>query len=627
MSEPTRLLVGVDLGKTRCRLAISDGVHRLAEVQSAGSRGLADPGGVDAARAVVLAGLDQAKRQAELDVDRHVDVLLVGAAGSEASGPLGPSLLRGLAAEVRANTVALTSDAVIAHAGAFGGGSGAMVAMGTGAVAVGIGPGGFRQVDGLGYWLGDDGSGAWIGRAGLRAVLRSREGRGPRTALHDAAEAVFGDLAELPATLQVGDQIAATTARFVPEVVRCADQGDAVAAEILAAAGAALADSTMAAATGAEVDRATAIGGLACVDALVRSWRSHLPAWVTVVEAEGTALDGALLLAERADLPHETLIERTTTAPSPIAGSALDRVDLLATEQVRRDLDDLDRRTPDELVDTLLAAEASVPAAVGAARGEIATAVGLIEKALGNGGRLIYVGAGTPGRLAALDAAECPPTFGIDPGLIIAVLAGGGEAAATAVEGAEDRADLGREDLLAVPVTAADVVVGIAASGRTPYVIAALETARQAGARTVGIVNNPDSEVARTADVAIELLTGPEVLGGSTRMKAGTAQKVVLNVISTSAMVRLGKSYGAWMVDVQPSNEKLRRRAARVLREATGVDEDEAERLLVESDWHTKTALVAILAHVDVDRARDLLEASGGYVRAAVDSARGRETT
>ncbi len=295
-----------------------------------------------------------------------------------------------------------------------------------------------------------------------------------------------------------------------------------------------------------------------------------------------------------------------------------DEVDQLATEQVRADLADLDTRSPSELVDLMLDAESRVPQAVAGARTQIVAAVELAEQALLAGGRLVYVGAGTPGRLAALDAAECPPTFGTAPDRVVAVLAGGGTAASAAVEGAEDRADAGRDDLAALAVASDDLVVGITASGRTPYVLAALEEARERGAHTVGIVNNPGSPVSRTAEVTIELLTGPEVLGGSTRLTAGTAQKVVLNTLSTSAMIRLGKSYGPWMVDVRASNEKLRRRARRLLREAAGISDETAQQALTDSGWETKTALVSVLAGVDPAGARSLLAAAGGRVRPAL---------
>jgi N-acetylmuramic acid 6-phosphate etherase len=293
-------------------------------------------------------------------------------------------------------------------------------------------------------------------------------------------------------------------------------------------------------------------------------------------------------------------------------------VDLLATEQVRADLADLDQRSAVEIVDVLLAAEAEVPAVLQSARSAIAAAVSRVERALGGGGRLIYVGAGTPGRLAALDAAECPPTFGIAPDRVVAILAGGDGAASRSVEGAEDDPETAAQGLAAIVTGAGDVVVGISASGRTPFVLSGLAAARTAGAATVAIVNNVGTPAGEHADVVVELPTGPEVVSGSTRLTAGTAQKVALNAISTAAMVRLGKTYGAWMVDVVASNEKLRRRASRLIREIAGVDDAEAVAALDAADWHTKTALVSVLAGVDAAAARSRLDAHGGRVRGAI---------
>ncbi len=299
------------------------------------------------------------------------------------------------------------------------------------------------------------------------------------------------------------------------------------------------------------------------------------------------------------------------------AGGGVD-VDLLATEQARPGLDDLDQRTPAALVDVLLDAEAQVPAVLAAARDSLAAAVDLAEQALAAGGRLVYAGAGTPGRLAALDAAECPPTYGVAPDRVVALLAGGQPAAGASVEGAEDDADAGARHVTALRPTADDLVVGISASGRTPYVLGALDAARAAGSRTVAVVNNPGSPSAARADVAVELLTGPEVVAGSTRMTAGTAQKVALNVLSTAAMVRVGRTYGAWMVDVQTSNDKLRRRAARIVREVAGVDAATADAALAAAGGSTPAALVALLAGVGPDEASRRLDASGGRVREAL---------
>jgi N-acetylmuramic acid 6-phosphate etherase len=293
-------------------------------------------------------------------------------------------------------------------------------------------------------------------------------------------------------------------------------------------------------------------------------------------------------------------------------------VDALATEQVRPDLEDLDQRPAATLVDLLLEAEAAVPAALQAVSGRLAAAVDLVVDGMTRGGRLVYVGAGTPGRLAALDAAECPPTFGVAPDLVVAVLAGGREAAAVAVEGAEDDADAGAADVRALGLRPQDVVVGITASGRTPYVLGALDAARSAGCATVAVANNAGTPAGARADVAVEVLTGAEVVAGSTRLTAGTSQKVALNVLSTSAMVRLGKTYGAWMVDVQATNDKLRRRARRIVREVTGVDDATAVATLEAAGWRSKPAIVALLAGVDVVQARARLDAAGGRVREAL---------
>src|SRR5262245_35603014 len=296
-------------------------------------------------------------------------------------------------------------------------------------------------------------------------------------------------------------------------------------------------------------------------------------------------------------------------------------VDLLATEQARVDLADLDQRSPGEIVDVVLAAEAAVPAVLRGARDAIAAAVSLVERALDCGGRLVYVGAGTPGRLAAMDAAECPPTFGIEPERILAITAGGNVEIGSAVEDSEDDADAAVTSLTAIDTGAGDVIVGISASGRTPYVLAGLATGRSAGAETIAIVNNVCSPAHDLADVVVELSTGPEVIAGSTRLAAGTAQKMALDAISTAAMVRLGRTCGPWMVDVAATNEKLRRAARRLIREIAGVSDAEAVAALDAAGWHPKTALVSVLAGVDAATARARLDAHGGRVREAIGAA------
>lgn len=294
---------------------------------------------------------------------------------------------------------------------------------------------------------------------------------------------------------------------------------------------------------------------------------------------------------------------------------ALDR---LATESVRPGLDDLDQRPVAALVDLLVAAERDAHAAVARAVPQIAAAAGAIAARMGQGGRLFYLGAGTPGRLAVLDAAELRPTFSVSPGLVVPLLAGGPAAITRAVEGAEDNAAAGAADLRAHRLEPRDAVVGITASGRTPYVLGGLEHARGVGALTVAVVNNPDSAAAAFAEHAIELLTGPEVIAGSTRLTAGTTQKIVLNTLSTAVMVRLGKTFGAWMVDLEATNAKLRRRALRIVRTVTGAEADAAARALADANGQVKVAIVALLVGVSASDAAHRLAASGGRVRGAL---------
>ncbi|MDT7855687.1 N-acetylmuramic acid 6-phosphate etherase [Rubrivirga sp. S365] len=248
----------------------------------------------------------------------------------------------------------------------------------------------------------------------------------------------------------------------------------------------------------------------------------------------------------------------------------------------------------------------------------VAQAVEIVEEAFRSGGRLFYVGAGTSGRLGVLDAAECPPTFGTPPELVQGLIAGGREAMFEAQEGAEDKEENGAEAVDAAGVTSRDVVCGIAASRRTPYVVGAVARAREIGARTLFVTCNPRSQFTLDVDVAICPDVGPEPIMGSTRMKSGTATKLVLNMLSTATMIRLGKVYENMMVDLQMTNQKLVERSKKIVMAATGVGYDEAAEALGAADGHVKTALVMLLADVDADEARDRIERGGGFVRHAI---------
>ena len=290
----------------------------------------------------------------------------------------------------------------------------------------------------------------------------------------------------------------------------------------------------------------------------------------------------------------------TTEGRNPVS----EGLDQLTTLEVLRVMNDEDHRVPDAVARQLPAIAAIVEAAVAG---------------LSAGGRLIYAGAGTSGRLGVLDAAECPPTFSTHPTMVVGLIAGGQQAMFQAVEGAEDDQERGAEEINALHPGLHDVVVGLAASGRTPWVIGAVRAAKQAGAHTASVCCNHDALISDEADLPVEIDAGPEVLTGSTRLKAGTAQKPVLNMISTATMVGLGKTYGNLMVDVSPSNEKLRQRAVSIVVSATGCTRDQAVIALHEADGHAKTAIVMILLDMTAAQARERLTTSGGAVRAAVD--------
>jgi N-acetylmuramic acid 6-phosphate etherase len=285
---------------------------------------------------------------------------------------------------------------------------------------------------------------------------------------------------------------------------------------------------------------------------------------------------------------------------------------------------DLDLRPTLDLVELINDEDSRVPGAVRNAAGPLAAAIDGVVERLQRGGRLVYVGAGSSGRLALVDAIECGPTFGVPPEQVLALVAGGASALAVEQEAAEDDEAAGAVDVAAAGVTARDAVVLLSASGGTPYVVGAARTAREAGALTVAVVCAHDSELGRLADHEVAVVVGPEVISGSTRMKAGTAQKLVLNTISTVTMVRLGKTYGNLMVDVVASNAKLRNRARSAVVIATGAAESEVDAALESSGGDVKVAIVSLLSGLDAAEARRKLDAAGGVVRRALAQGSGR---
>jgi N-acetylmuramic acid 6-phosphate etherase len=291
----------------------------------------------------------------------------------------------------------------------------------------------------------------------------------------------------------------------------------------------------------------------------------------------------------------------------------------LSTEQRNPASASIDAVSTFEMVRIMNDEDAKVAPAVATELPSIASAIDAVTERIQRGGRLIYIGAGTSGRLGVLDASECPPTFSTDPALVVGLIAGGDHALRHSIESVEDSAEEGASALGAITLTANDAVVGIAASGRTPYVLGAMAFARKTGAITIGLSNSANSRLAAVVDIAITPLPGPEIVTGSTRMKAGTAQKLVLNMISTGVMIKLGKTFGNLMVDVQPSNAKLQIRSLRIVQEATGLPDDEAKALLDASNGEIKTAIVATLGNVDVKTAHDAVARHNGIVRQALN--------
>jgi N-acetylmuramic acid 6-phosphate etherase/N-acetylglucosamine-6-phosphate deacetylase len=288
------------------------------------------------------------------------------------------------------------------------------------------------------------------------------------------------------------------------------------------------------------------------------------------------------------------------------------------TEYVRSDLHDLDQRPTLNIIQTFLTQEAAAQRALTAAAPQLAALADAVAATLATGGRLFYAGAGTSGRLALLDAVECGPTFGVGTETIIALLAGGEAAFLSAVEGAEDNQAAAIEALAAHSFTARDALVGIAASGATPFTLAAINHANALGALTGAIVNNLDSALATAAKIAIEINSGPEIIAGSTRLSAGTTQKIALNILSSTVMIRLGKTHGPYMVDVRATNEKLIRRATRITAALAGVSEPEAQAALTAADMHVKTAILVLRLNITAPQASKILEAAGGSLRKAL---------
>lgn len=292
----------------------------------------------------------------------------------------------------------------------------------------------------------------------------------------------------------------------------------------------------------------------------------------------------------------------------------------LTTEQTNPNSVDIDELSTHEIVQIMNSEDQKVAVAVRLESNSIARAIDAITEKLRAGGRLIYLGAGTSGRLGVLDASECPPTFNTRPEMVVGLIAGGYKALTSAIEGAEDNAPAAVDDLKAIHLSSLDVVVGIATSGRTPYVIRGLEYAKSLGAIAIGITCNGNSELHTTADIVIAPVVGPEIISGSTRLKAGTATKMVLNMLTTGSMIKLGKTFGNWMVDLRATNVKLKARSIRIVSSITGLDDVSAAKQLELCNGEVKTTIVSHIKRIAPEQARTLLANANGKLRAALKS-------
>jgi N-acetylmuramic acid 6-phosphate etherase len=612
-----RRYVGVDGGGTKTYAVVTDETFRvLGEGRSGPSNSLSV--GVDAAVRAVEEAVRLACHAAGVSPD-DVDALGVALAGVR--NPANHArTLEPLRARFPRRPLILVEDARAALAGATDLGPGVVVVAGTGSIAFGLSAGG--QTAWSGGWgptVDDEGSGFDIGRRALRAVVGEADGRGPRTSLTARVCQKFGVPApeDLPAVIYERDrnrhrEIAALARLVVEE----AAAGDGVARAILERAGQELGETVTAVVKTlgleGEAFPVAYVGGVFRAGAFVldalRAAVTAVAPGARLVEplfdpAVGAAKLGA---AARESAPHES---PAPAAPRPPPESV--------TEAVNPRTAGLDRMSTIEAARAMNAEDRGVAEAVGGVLPAVAAAVDVIAERLRAGGRLFYVGTGTSGRLGVLDASECPPTFGVPPDLVQGIIAGGYEACYRPVEASEDDAAQAARDMEARGVGAGDVVVGLTAGGSTPYTLAAVRWARARGAATVAVTCNRETPIEREADIAIVPAVGPEAVAGSTRLKAGTAQKLVLNMLSTLAMVRLGLVLGNRMSNIRASNRKLAARAEAILREACGLDEAGARKLLQSAGGELATALLMAKAGVTAEEARARLQQAGGSVWAA----------
>lgn len=612
-------LLGIDGGGSKTLALLCDAQGKQLAQGSAGPAHLTND--LPGACTTVLQLVDTVLQQNALTPAQIVLVVGIAGAGDDS---LRQQLLQALGPE-RFATCYVTTDAKTSLHGANGGAPVVAIALGTGSVAMRLDQSQQeQQVGGWGFSIGDEGGGAAMGKAAVRAALWEQDCHAETCSA--LAQYIFSVIGQTKTAMLswLRQANANQYAALAPRVIALAEQCPAAlgvlhkhAADVELLIKATRADTEL---------PVVVLGGLAAstvpyLSARVRGWCQP---------ARADSVQGAILIARRLaqtitpsasrPLHHET------AAADSDAMNLAKQLSQLATESrsaARLDLAALDTQT---LLQTLNMADQTVPQAVAATIGQVAQLVDKIVAAFAAGGRLIYLGAGTSGRLGVLDAVECPPTFSVSPEQVVGLIAGGQSAMFRAKEGAEDDENLAVTDLTAIGLNPKDVLVGIAASGRTPYVIAGLRYARSLGTFCAGISCNPATEVLTAADLAICAAVGPEVLSGSTRLKAGTAQKLLLNMISTAAMVRSGKVYQDLMVDLHASNAKLKARALNIIRQATDCSLEQAGELLQFSGHSVKLAILLYhcaedlkdLTSAELHRAKTLLQTSQGHLQRAI---------
>ncbi|MEM1248151.1 MAG: N-acetylmuramic acid 6-phosphate etherase [Acidobacteriota bacterium] len=612
MTSTQRYVVGIDAGGSKTLAALADGQGRVLRTARGPGANLVVHGEEAAAAALeeVLGALEAPQ----------IDALCLGMAGAGRAGDahVAQTILARLGVRCPLRVV---PDAFVALVAGAPERQGIVVVSGTGSLAWGAdGAGAEARSGGWGHLLGDEGSAYWLGHAAVRRGIRAADGRGPETQLGprilDRLE--LDRPQDLVAWFYDQESSRSRVAALAPVVEEASEAGDEGARELLDEAALHLSRAARSVETKLNFSGSVPLvlaGGAfrACPSLAERLHRALGPGPFEPRPWVEDPVEGAVALA--LDL-LETGRESTLVPPAALSEASSSRWAALETEQQHAKARDLDLLSTVDLVTLLINEDRAGLQAALAQRAEIARLAGWLAEAHEAGGDLILVGAGTSGRLGILEAAECPPTFGTDPQRVRAFMAGGSEAVFEAVEGAEDNRDAGTE--VGRAVRSVDLIVGISASSVTPYALAALAAASVQGARTALITCASRSGLEESADLVLALGTGPEVLTGSTRLKAGSATKAVLNAVTTAAMVRTGKVYGSWMVDLRRGSAKLRDRAERIVAVAAGWDAAAAREVLRDCDGDVKLAIVRARTGVSAARAGAALEAAGGHVRAAL---------